>query len=148
MFKMMDRGSYLESGDEIPEPHGFTAVIHIKGNAHSILFEEHEHAGDGAQRDNNMRAAVIHVVADAAVSVLVITGLLLARAFGWLWMDPFPLFLPHRTTRRVPFRWRSIRHRVSRPRWTSIECAQPDGRQKRRLPHRAMSPQYGSLASC
>ena len=40
------------------------------------------------QRDNNMRAAVIHVVADAAVSVLVIIGLLLARAFGWLWMDP------------------------------------------------------------
>jgi cation diffusion facilitator family transporter len=27
-------------------------------------------------------------VADAAVSVLVIVGLLLARAFGWLWMDP------------------------------------------------------------
>ncbi len=39
-------------------------------------------------RDNNMRAAVVHVVADAAVSVLVIVGLLLARAFGWLWMDP------------------------------------------------------------
>ena len=39
-------------------------------------------------RDNNMRAAVIHVMADAAVSVLVIVGLLLARAFGWLWMDP------------------------------------------------------------
>ena len=35
-----------------------------------------------------MRAAVIHVVADAAVSVLVIAGLLLARTFGWLWMDP------------------------------------------------------------
>jgi cation diffusion facilitator family transporter len=35
-----------------------------------------------------MRAAVIHVIADAAVSVLVIVGLLLARAFGWLWMDP------------------------------------------------------------
>ena len=35
-----------------------------------------------------MRAAVIHVLADAAVSVLVIVGLLLARAFGWLWMDP------------------------------------------------------------
>ena len=35
-----------------------------------------------------MRAAVIHVVADATVSVLVIVGLLLARAFGWLWMDP------------------------------------------------------------
>jgi cation diffusion facilitator family transporter len=35
-----------------------------------------------------MRAAIIHVLADAAVSVLVIIGLLLARAFGWLWMDP------------------------------------------------------------
>ena len=35
-----------------------------------------------------MRAALIHVVADAAVSVLVIVGLLLARAFGWFWMDP------------------------------------------------------------
>jgi cation diffusion facilitator family transporter len=35
-----------------------------------------------------MRAAVIHVLADAGVSVLVIAGLLMARAFGWLWMDP------------------------------------------------------------
>jgi cation diffusion facilitator family transporter len=35
-----------------------------------------------------MRAAIIHVIADAAVSVLVIVGLLLARVFGWLWMDP------------------------------------------------------------
>ena len=35
-----------------------------------------------------MRAAVVHVAADAAVSVLVIVGLLLARAFGWIWMDP------------------------------------------------------------
>src|SRR5260370_12294294 len=35
-----------------------------------------------------MRAAVFHVIAGAAVSVLVIVGLLLARAFGWLWMDP------------------------------------------------------------
>jgi len=46
---------------------------------------DHHHAHD---RDNNMRAAVVHVMADAAVSVLVIVGLLLARAFGWLWMDP------------------------------------------------------------
>jgi cation diffusion facilitator family transporter len=28
------------------------------------------------------------VIADAAVSVLAIIGLVLARAFGWLWMDP------------------------------------------------------------
>jgi cation diffusion facilitator family transporter len=35
-----------------------------------------------------MRAAVIHVLADAAVSVLVIVGLSLGRFLGWIWMDP------------------------------------------------------------
>ncbi|HTV94554.1 MAG TPA: CDF family Co(II)/Ni(II) efflux transporter DmeF [Steroidobacteraceae bacterium] len=58
-----------------------------------LIFEACEEAGPprgrgAAGRDNNMRAAVIHVMADAAVSVLVIVGLLLARTFGWLWMDP------------------------------------------------------------
>jgi cation diffusion facilitator family transporter len=40
-----------------------------------------------------MRAAIVHVMADAAVSVLVIAGLLLARTFGWLWMDPLAGFI-------------------------------------------------------
>jgi cation diffusion facilitator family transporter len=35
-----------------------------------------------------MQAAVVHVLADAFVSVLVIAGLVLALFFGWLWMDP------------------------------------------------------------
>ena len=35
-----------------------------------------------------MRAAIVHVLADAAVSVLVIAGLLLGRFLGWTWMDP------------------------------------------------------------
>jgi cation diffusion facilitator family transporter len=35
-----------------------------------------------------MRAAVVHVLADAAVSVLVIVGLLFGRFLGWTWMDP------------------------------------------------------------
>jgi cation diffusion facilitator family transporter len=48
----------------------------------------HVHAHGTAHRDNNMRAAVIHVLADAIVSVLVIAGLLLGRTFGWLFMDP------------------------------------------------------------
>jgi cation diffusion facilitator family transporter len=39
-------------------------------------------------RDHNLRAAFIHVMADAAVSVLVIIGLVAGRQFGWLWMDP------------------------------------------------------------
>jgi cation diffusion facilitator family transporter len=49
---------------------------------------EHSHVDKTRDRDNNLRAAFIHVVADAAVSVLVIVGLLAARIFGWLWMDP------------------------------------------------------------
>jgi cation diffusion facilitator family transporter len=63
---------------------------HDHGRDHDHRHEEHnEHHEHGkAGRDNNMRAAVIHVVADAAVSVLVIVGLLLARTLGWMWMDP------------------------------------------------------------
>ena len=68
---------------------------HGDDHGHHDPEEEHHHHGEhdahhsgAAGRDNNMRAAIIHVAADAAVSVLVIVGLLLARAFGWLWMDP------------------------------------------------------------
>jgi cation diffusion facilitator family transporter len=35
-----------------------------------------------------MRAAITHVLADAAVSVLVIVGLLFGRFLGWTWTDP------------------------------------------------------------
>jgi cation diffusion facilitator family transporter len=35
-----------------------------------------------------LRAAFVHVMADAAVSVLVIIGLFAGRQFGWVWMDP------------------------------------------------------------
>jgi cation diffusion facilitator family transporter len=87
-FRMVEREGYLESLEEIPEPHSFVARVRIGSDAHSVVFDEPEHEHGRAQRDNNMRAAVIHVIADAAVSVLVIVGLLLARVFGWLWMDP------------------------------------------------------------
>jgi cation diffusion facilitator family transporter len=59
---------------------------HHHGHRHSDAHGEQGHGSAG--RDNNIRAAIIHVIADAAVSVLVIIGLLLARMFGWLWMDP------------------------------------------------------------
>jgi cation diffusion facilitator family transporter len=88
VFAFVDKGGFLESVEEIPEPHAFNANVKINGESYSVAFEEHEHAHGAAARDNNMRAAVIHVVADAAVSVLVIIGLLLALTFGWLWMDP------------------------------------------------------------
>jgi cation diffusion facilitator family transporter len=55
---------------------------------HDDHRDAHETAHHAAHRDNNMRAAIIHVLADAGVSLLVIVGLLLGRLFGWVWMDP------------------------------------------------------------
>jgi len=46
----------------------------------------HDHAAHG--RDHNLRAAFVHVAADAAVSVLVIIGLVAARQLDWPWIDP------------------------------------------------------------
>ena len=89
-FAMIASHDHLESVEEIPEPHAFTASVRIGTEAHPVVFEEHghDHGASSIHRDNNMRAAVIHVVADAAVSVLVIAGLVLAYAFRWTWMDP------------------------------------------------------------
>ncbi|MBE7940143.1 CDF family Co(II)/Ni(II) efflux transporter DmeF [Ramlibacter aquaticus] len=96
LFRFVDRGAYLESIEEIPEPHEFDASLSISRAGleefHEVSFEEHDH-GHGepnakTHRDNNFRAALVHVIADAAVSVLVIAGLILARQFGWLWIDP------------------------------------------------------------
>jgi cation diffusion facilitator family transporter len=87
-FAFLDRGAFLESIDEIPEPHAFTANVTINGETRTVVFEEHDHAEGAAARDNNMRAAIVHVLADATVSVLVIVGLTLAWLFAWLWMDP------------------------------------------------------------
>jgi cation diffusion facilitator family transporter len=86
IFRFRAVGDCLESIDEIPEPHTFAARLTASGEQHAVVFAEHAHGAH--DRDNNMRAAIIHVVADAAVSVLVIIGLVLAKAFGWLWMDP------------------------------------------------------------
>jgi cation diffusion facilitator family transporter len=85
-FAFRNLAGVLESVEEIPEPHAFTVDLHVGDAVGPAVFEEHGH--DAAHRDNNMRAAIVHVMADAAVSVLVIAGLLLARSFGWLWMDP------------------------------------------------------------
>lgn len=49
---------------------------HEHGNGH------HDHA-----RDNNLRAAYLHVLADALTSMLAIVALLAGRSYGWLWAD-------------------------------------------------------------
>jgi cation diffusion facilitator family transporter len=46
----------------------------------------HDHGHHG--KDLNLRAAYLHVVADALTSVLAIVALLAGRYFGWVWLDP------------------------------------------------------------
>jgi cation diffusion facilitator family transporter len=52
------------------------------GHAHGDEEEAHHH------HDHNHRAAYLHVLADAITSVLAIGGLLAARFFSWVWIDP------------------------------------------------------------
>lgn len=69
----------------------------LRDDQHHRHGHSHDHQqGDDAHsrppgvyhRDHNLRAAFVHVMADAAVSVLVIIGLVAGRQFGWIWMDP------------------------------------------------------------
>jgi len=51
----------------------------------------HEHAvraKQGGHHDHNLRAAYLHVVADALTSVLAIAALGTGKYLGWIWMDP------------------------------------------------------------
>lgn len=63
---------------------------HSHGHAHPHDHgHDHDHHGHGHhRRDNNLRAAYLHVLADALTSVLAIVALLLGRSYGWLWADP------------------------------------------------------------
>lgn len=80
------------------------AVIGLLVNLASawLLFDHHDHAHNHhhdhddhhhayhhhGHHDTNLRAAYVHVLADALTSVLAIVGLLAGRFYGWVWMDP------------------------------------------------------------
>jgi cation diffusion facilitator family transporter len=55
---------------------------HHHGHAHGDADGHHHHAAD-----HNIRAAYLHVLADAVTSMLAIGGLLLGRFYGLAWMD-------------------------------------------------------------
>jgi len=72
--------------DDHDHHHGHS---HVHDDDHHAAHHHHDHHHrDHHGRDLNLRAAYVHVLADAAVSVLAITGLTTARLLGWVWMDP------------------------------------------------------------
>ncbi|GAB2180584.1 CDF family iron/cobalt efflux transporter AitP [Denitratisoma sp. agr-D3] len=56
---------------------------HDHGHDHS-----HDHHGSHHHGDLNLKAAYLHVLADAATSVLAIAALGAGMAWGWTWLDP------------------------------------------------------------
>lgn len=53
-----------------------------------LLENGHGHSPDHHHHDHNLKAAYLHVVADAMTSVLAIFALSAGRIAGWIWMDP------------------------------------------------------------
>jgi cation diffusion facilitator family transporter len=63
---------------------------HGHGNGHG---HDHGRHHETEHHDHNLRAAYLHVLADALTSVLAIAALLLGKYLGWWWMDPFMGFV-------------------------------------------------------
>jgi cation diffusion facilitator family transporter len=55
-----------------------------------LLADRHHEGASGSSHheDLNLRAAYLHVLADAFTSVLAITALTGGKFFGWAWLDP------------------------------------------------------------
>ena len=70
-----------------PHEHGY-GHAHQTGSNHEHEHE-HEHESEHeAHHDHNLRAAYLHVLADALTSVLAIVALLAGKYFGASWLDP------------------------------------------------------------
>lgn len=70
------------------------AVIGLIVNIISALLlqDRHHHSeghnSDKIHQDHNLKAAYLHVMADALTSLLAIIALFTGKMFGWIWMDP------------------------------------------------------------
>ncbi|MDT8281665.1 MAG: CDF family Co(II)/Ni(II) efflux transporter DmeF [Gammaproteobacteria bacterium] len=96
----------VESLQRIIEPQAihFNQAIIVAGIGLSVnvisaflLKDDHSHAhhhdhdhdhGDHHSHDHNLRAAYLHVLADAMTSVLAIVALVSGKYLGWNWLDP------------------------------------------------------------
>ena len=53
-----------------------------------MLRDGHDHTGHGHHHDHNLRAAYLHVLADALTSATAIIARTTGKYLGWVWMDP------------------------------------------------------------
>lgn len=85
--------------DPVPISFGQAIVVAVVGLAVNLIsawllrddhhhHHGHDHHHDHHGRDNNLRAAYLHVIADALTSVLAIVALIFGWLNGWAWADP------------------------------------------------------------
>lgn len=61
---------------------------HHHDHGHSHAHNDAHHHSHGHHDDLNLKSAYVHVIADAATSVLAIVALVGGWVFGWSWLDP------------------------------------------------------------
>jgi cation diffusion facilitator family transporter len=62
---------------------------HAHSHHHHEAHDNHDHNNHPrTSTDQNLRAAYVHVLADAFTSVLAIVALLAGSHLGWVWLDP------------------------------------------------------------
>jgi cation diffusion facilitator family transporter len=87
----------IESGQRIVNPHviHFNEAIAVAAFGLlinlicALLLQDRHHDHDHTHHhDHNLKAAYLHVLADALTSVLAIIALVLGKYYGWNWLDP------------------------------------------------------------
>lgn len=63
------------------------ASVRLLGNAHTHEHGHEHHNEHPHATDHNLKAAYLHVLADALTSILAIIALLVGWLWGWVWMD-------------------------------------------------------------
>lgn len=61
---------------------------HHHDHGHSHGHDHDRHQGHEHHHDLNLKSAYLHVIADAATSVLAIVALFGGWVYGWSWLDP------------------------------------------------------------
>jgi len=93
----------IEAGERLLKPHiiqfdeaimvasfglfiNFVCALLLKERHHE--HHRHDLQGHAHHHDSNLKAAYLHVLADALTSVLAIIALLSGKYYGWNWLDP------------------------------------------------------------